>query len=309
MQPDVALRRNRLAQLLEDIRPDVVIAGPVQSGAHLAALAGGKPLVTVSWGTDLLVEADASDESRSVTRYTLANSAAVFGDCLAVREAVHRHSSIPDERIVTFPWGIDLARFTPGPSALTLRRDLGWGENEVFIATRSWEPLYAVDVLVRSFALLLRRRPGARLILLGDGSLETEIRRMIDDLGLTDIVHTPGRAPYDLLPDYFRAADVYVSAAVSDGTSISLLEAMACGLPVVVSNSFGNLEWVREGVNGTLASARDVESLSAAMQSVVSHPHEAARMGTANIATARSRANWDANFPELVTLVERLATD
>lgn len=301
-------RRNRLIDLLSDTDPDVIIAGPVQSGALLAALARAKPLVTVSWGTDLLVDADASEEARFFTRYTLDNSAGVFGDCRAVREAVHRHSSIPDDRIVTFPWGIDLARFNPGPSSLTLRSDLGWGDNEVFISTRSWEPVYAVDVLVRAFALVVERLPSARLLLLGDGSLEREVRHLITQVGLEDFVHAPGRAPYDLLPEYFRLADAYVSAAISDGTSISLLEAMACGLPVVVSNSFGNLEWVREGVNGALAPPGDVESLSAAMLSVVSRQSDIARMREANIATAQSRANWDDNFPRLVTLVEELAS-
>jgi glycosyltransferase involved in cell wall biosynthesis len=299
--------RENLSELLAEVQPDVVIAGPVQSGALLAALARAKPLVTVSWGTDLLVDADASPRSAFLTRYTLDSSAGVFGDCRAVREAVHRHSSISDDRIVTFPWGIDLERFKPGPSAITVRGDLGWTQNEVFISTRSWEPVYVVDVLVRAFALVLERLPTARLILLGDGSLDREIRALIDELGLEDFTHAPGRAPYDLLPEYFRAADAYVSAAVSDGTSISLLEAMACGLPVVVSNSFGNLEWVREGVNGALAHPGDAGSLSAAMLSVVSHRQEAARMSEANIATARRRADWEANFPGLVTLVERVA--
>jgi glycosyltransferase involved in cell wall biosynthesis len=301
-------RRNKLIDLLSETDPDVVIAGPVQSGALLAALARAKPLVTVSWGTDLLVDADASEEARFLTRYTLDHSAGVFGDCRAVREAVHRHSSIPDDRIVTFPWGIDLERFSPGHSALTLRSDLGWGNNEVFISTRSWEPVYAVDVLVRAFALLLERLPSARLLLLGDGSLDGEVRRLITELGLEQVIHAPGRAPYDLLPEYFRSADAYVSSAVSDGTSISLLEAMACGLPVVVSNSFGNLEWVREDVNGALAPPGDVESFSAAMLSVVSHRDEAAGMREANIAAARRHADRQANFPGLVTLIESLAT-
>ncbi len=84
---------------------------------------------------------------------------------------------------------------------------------------------------------------------------------------------------------------------------------MACGLPVVVSNSFGNLEWVREGINGALASPGDVESLAAAMLRVVSRPGESARMREANISTAQRRANWDANFPDLVNLVENLARD
>jgi L-malate glycosyltransferase len=302
-------RRNGLIELLSDVRPDVVIGGPVQTGAFLAALARAKPLVTISWGTDLLVDADASPRSRFITRFTLDNSAAVFGDCRAVRDAVHRHSSLGDDRIVTFPWGIDLTHFRPGPSALTLRTDLGWSANDVFIATRSWEPVYAVDVLVRAFALARRRNPNARLILLGDGSLERKIRQLISELGLQDFIHAPGRAPYDLLPDYFRSADAYVSAAVSDGTSISLLEAMACGLPVVVSNSFGNLEWVREDVNGALAVPGDIESLAAGMLLVITHPEKAARMREANISTAHRHANWDANFPGLVKLVETLTTN
>lgn len=301
-------RRDRLIELLSHERPDIVIAGPVQSGAFLAARARAKPLVTVSWGTDLLVNADASARSRFITRYTLDKSAAVFGDCRAVRDAVHRHSSLPDDRIVTFPWGVDLSRFSPGPSQLTVRSDLGWMDNEVFISTRSWEPVYAVDVLIRAFGQVRQRLPSARLLLLGDGSLDRQLRLLITELGLEDFIHAPGRASYDLLPDYFRSADAYVSAALSDGTSISLIEAMACGLPVVVSNSFGNLEWVREGVNGALAPPGDIESLAAAMVSVVSHRHKSAVIREANIATARHRANWDANFPELVTLVERLAT-
>ena len=302
-------RRDALIKLLSEEHPDVVIAGPVQSGAFIAALARAKPLVTVSWGTDLLVDADASPRSRFITRYTLDNSAAVFGDCRAVREAVHRHSSLTDERIVTFPWGIDLTRFRPGSSALTLRADLGWESNDIFIATRSWEPVYAVDVLVRAFALLLRRHPHARLVLLGDGSLDSQIRKLIGELELKDVIHAPGRAPYDSLPDYFRSADAYVSAAVSDGTSISLLEAMACGLPVVVSNSFGNLEWVSEGVHGALARPGDAGSLADAMFRVISHPDTAARMREANISTAHRHANWDSNFPSLVKLVERLAAN
>lgn len=302
------IRRDRVSELIAEVRPDAVIAGPVQSGALLAVLARASPLVTVSWGTDLLVDADASARSRFITRFTLDNSSAVFGDCLAVREAVHRHSSLPDERIVTFPWGIDLQRFTPGVPSIPLRSRLGWAGNEVFISTRSWEPVYAVDVVVRAFALVQRERPSSRLLLLGDGFLDRDIHRLITDLGLEPFIHAPGRIRYDLLPDYFRSADFYVSAAVSDGTSISLLEAMACGLPVVVSDSFGNLEWVRDGVNGALARPRDVESLSAGMLSVVSSGGNAARMREANIASVRGRANWEANFPALATLVERLAT-
>jgi len=232
----------------------------------------------------------------------------VFGDCLAVREAVRRHSCIAEGRIVTFPWGIDLRRFSPGKSSLVLRDELGWGSNEIFISTRSWEPVYAIEVLVRAFAAVLGQRPRARLLLLGDGSREASIRSIVNDLGLDAVVHAPGRVNQDHLPDYFRLADVYVSSALSDGTSVSLLEAMACGLPVVVTNAFGNPEWVEEGVNGALATPGSVDALATAMLSIPVRPADKAGMRAANVAKARNRADWDANFPALVTLVESLAS-
>jgi len=300
-------RRQRLGEVIAQSAPDVVIAGPVQSAAALAALAGAQPLITVSWGSDVLVDADKTARDRFLTRFALGNSAGVFGDCLAVRHAVHRHSSIGDDRIVTFPWGIDLDSFSPGEPKISVRRDLGWTDNEVAISTRSFEPVYAIDVLIRAFAAVYQQRPSARLLLIGSGSLDADIRGLIEELGIDTVVHAPGRIAYELLPDYFRSADLYVSSALSDGTSISLVEAMACGLPVVVSDSFGNLEWVRQGVNGALARPGDPESLAAAMLPLLANRDVAGSMAKANIETARKRANWVANFPQLVTLVETVA--
>jgi len=300
-------REKRLRSILATETPDVVIAGPVQSGAYLAALAGASPLMTVSWGTDMLVDADRNAQLRMATKYTLDRSDAVFGDCRAVREAVKRHAGMPDKCIVTFPWGIDLDRFAPGESALTLRKDLGWEDRVVFISTRTWEPVYAIDVMVEAFAIVSAELPEARLILLGGGSREDEIRQLIRDRGLESVVHAPGRVSYKALPDYFRTANAYVSSALSDGTSVSLLEAMATGVPVVVSDSYGNLEWVEGGVNGELARPGDAESLAEAMVAVVADPRRAARIGETNVAVARARADWSKNFPQLARLIEEMA--
>ena len=98
-------REQRLRSILGNEAPDVVIAGPVQSGAYLAALAGASPLVTVSWGTDMLVDADRNAQLRMATKYTLDRSDAVFGDCRAVREAVKRHAGMPGQLHRDIPMG------------------------------------------------------------------------------------------------------------------------------------------------------------------------------------------------------------
>ena len=95
------------------------------------------------------------------------------------REAIKRHSALTDQDIVTFPWGIDLDRFTPGESSLDLRQRLGWNATQIYISTRTWEPVYEIDVLVEAFALGHEENPDARLALLGDGSQEDAIRTLV----------------------------------------------------------------------------------------------------------------------------------
>lgn len=289
---------------LKEICPDVVIAGPVQDSAFMVASTGYSPLIAMSWGSDLLVRADRNVWTRAITRFTLRRSAAIFGDCQAVRNKVHDLVAYPGEKILAFPWGINLVEFQPGRSRLNLRMQLGWENCKVLISTRSWEPGYAIDVLVKAFAILYRRCPEARLLLLGDGSEQTAIRSLIAELGLKRAVYTPGRIPYELLPEYFRLANVYVSSALSDGTSISLLEAMACGLAVVVSDGYGNIEWVEQEKNGWLVPPGNPLALAEALCDALVDSERLRKFGEVNIALVKERADWKRNFPLLMTLVD-----
>src|SRR3989304_3810089 len=91
----------------------------------------------------------------------------------------------------------------------------------------------------------VRREPGLRLLLIGDGSLRPKVLRRIEDAEVHSKVHLPGVVDQDWLPAFYRSADLYVSPSHVDGTSVSLLESMACGLSVAVSDIPGNREWVQ----------------------------------------------------------------
>jgi glycosyltransferase involved in cell wall biosynthesis len=305
---DYLVRLVALRRLLAIHKPHVVVAGPVQSGAFLVALSGYRPLVTMSWGSDMLVDAQRSRWLKTVTRFALRRSSGFIGDCRAVRDAIAAFTPVTDERGVFVPWGIDAERFSPGPSRLELRQELGWGNDPVLICTRSWEPIYAIDVLIRAFARVRVTHPRARLLLIGSGSQASSINSLIASLGLGASVHAAGRVDNDLLPDYFRLSDVYVSAALSDGTSISLLEAMACGLPVVVTEGYGNLEWVASGINGWLAKPGDEHSLARELNTALSCSNCYTTISRINIDIVLAKAHWKQNAMELSSLLQRVAS-
>jgi glycosyltransferase involved in cell wall biosynthesis len=249
----------------------------------------------MSWGSDLLWRAR-SGPGRWAARYALARSDAFACDCQAVRaEAVRL--GMPERRIVVFPWGVDLEHFSPGSSPL--RTEWGWEGARVLLSARSWEPLLGVDLFVEGFLRAARARPQLRLLMLGSGSLEAAIRRRVRQAGLQHRVHFAGAVPYQRLPDYYRAADLYVSASHSDGSSISLLESMACGVPALVSDIPANREWVEPGVNGRWFPDGDAEALAQAMLEFADGGGWST-YGARSREIAEQRADWSRNFPRLL---------
>ena len=293
--------------ILERLQPDLVQAGPVQSCGFMTAIAGFHPLLLMSWGSDILVDSDRDDQWRWMTRYTLDHSDMLLCDCDAVRTRVQQILPYPDSRFVQFPWGINLQEFQPARSALPIRDCPGWQDAFIVLSTRSWERVYGIDVLLRGFAAAYAQQRNLRLVLLGGGSLEPEINGLIQSFQLEPAILRPGRASQADIPEYFRAADLYVSCSHSDGSSISLIEAMASGLPVLVTDGPGNREWVVPGENGWLAPDGDADAVARTILHCL-HLDVAARrrIAGANRRVAADRANWDRNFAKLLTAYGQL---
>jgi glycosyltransferase involved in cell wall biosynthesis len=282
-----------LKRVLREIEPDLVHAGPLQTAAFLVALAGFRPLVSMSWGYDLLKDADRNFLWRWATRFTLRRSAVMVGDCSTIRQKAN-DLGMPDERIVTFPWGVDLTTFTPAISEHLHSQTFN------MLSTRGWEPIYGVDILAHAFVKAARQCPQLRLCMLGNGSQADEIRHIFIKGEVINRVEFPGQVSQVDLPRYYRQADLYVSASHSDGTSISLLEAMACGCPALVSDIPGNREWVKPGVHGWWFPDGDVAALAATIVDIVDKRHRLPEMGQAARQLAEKRADWEKNFQELL---------
>ena len=291
-----------LRRVIYRIKPDVAHAGPIQTCAFLTALSGFRPLVSMSWGSDLLKDADRGWDWRWATRFALRHSAVLVGDCRAVQEKAAQFG-FPEERVVLFPWGVDLEQFTPGP-AEEFRERRNWQDQFVILSLRSWEPLYGVDTVVRAFARAAQVEPALRLFLLGNGSQAQMIRRIIMQHELQDKVAFGGQVNNKKLATYYHAADLYLSASHSDGSSVSLMEALGCGLPVLVSDIPGNREWITEGQEGWLFPDGDETALAEGMLRAAQHSDALANMRIASRQLAEERADWNKNFQKLLEAYE-----
>lgn len=291
-----------LKAVVERINPDIIHAGPIQTAAYYSAKVGFHPLVAMSWGSDLLVDAEENPFSQFVTRYTLERTDVLVGDCACVGKKAEL-LGFTGSNYFQFPWGVELQHFSPHGSA-ALREKLGWQDKTVLLSSRSFSPLYGVDVLLAAFAAAIIENPELRLLLFGKGPLESQFRQFVIDHDLVDNVHFGGQASLEELPDIYRSADVYLSASHSDGSSVSLMEALACGLPVVVSDIPGNLEWVTEGQQGWLFKDGDAKEFAQKILLAASQLRGLEAMKTGNRALAEQRADWKKNFPILLKAYE-----
>jgi glycosyltransferase involved in cell wall biosynthesis len=289
--------KSSLVQIIQRIQPDLVHAGPIQSCAFLTALTGFKPLISMSWGYDLLQQAHRNSFTGWITRYALRQTTVMVGDCKPVMNEAIRFGMAAD-RIVIFPWGVDLELFSPDYSPKASEDDF------IILSTRNWEPLYGVEILARAFVEVAKERPEVKLILLGTGSQAGLLRSIFIQGGVSEQVDFRGPVSQVELPRIYRMADLYISASHVDGSSVSLMDALASGIPALVSDLPGNREWIQPGVQGWLFPDGDIDELANCIRMAINKRHRLKEMGIAARELAEERANWEENFSKLMKAYE-----
>jgi glycosyltransferase involved in cell wall biosynthesis len=296
---------SRLKRLIAEFDPDVIHVGPLSAVAPIVASVWAGPLIAMSWGFDLLrdIEIDARTREDVVAVLRRADQVIVDNDAPA-RVAISLGADA--QRISQFPWGIDIDAFSPGSS--DLRSRLGWRASDVVVlSTRRHEDVYDVETVVRAFARAAASAPHLRLLVAGSGSHTPALRAMLADAGLGDRARFLGEVGQLDLPAVYRAADVYVSASLVDGSSVSLLEAMSVGVVACVSDIQGNQQWV-SGDRGLVFAVRDDGSLADHILTLVEDRERDGGAAEAMAASARAfvreHADWRKSGSRLVAIAD-----
>ena len=277
--------RAAAARAVDAFAPDVVEAHFVPNYGLLGVLVGRGPLVVHAWGSDLLRSPARSPLHAARARFVLSRADQVVVDAEALA-VVARALGAPASRLVVAPWGADLARFPFGPPASAPH----------VVSLRQLEPLYDVATLIEALPVVHAAVPGLAVTIAGDGPEADALAARARARGVDGVVRFVGRLPHAALPALLADAAVVVSCALSDSTSISLLEAMAAGATPVVTDLPGNRAWVEDGVHGRLFPPGDSARLAAALLDALGDPEFRA----AARAAARRRVEEHGDFAAVV---------
>jgi sugar transferase (PEP-CTERM/EpsH1 system associated) len=277
----------RFWRLIRKISPDIVHTrnlGTVDFSV-VAAVAGVPVRIHSEHGWDIADPAGVKLKYRLLRK--LCNPAitlyiAVSND---IRSWLCQSVGIPERKILHICNGVDTAAFRPDGQATK------WPipDDALVIGTVGrLDPIKDLATLIESVARIVKEhakdRLAIHLVIIGQGALESELRRLAEDRGIGDLVIFAGQR--DDLPCVYRSMHIFVLASLNEGISNTILEAMASGLPIVVTDVGGNGELISDRKTGLVVPARDVVGLSAAVREYI----QDAKLREAHGLAARERA-------------------
>lgn len=236
----LVLQYNKLKNLLKKLRPELIHVHQVNRLAFFISLAANElkiPLITTAWGSDVLIVPQKNLLYRYLVSRVLKTSQIVTADARVMIEAMQLIT--PDiAKYVLLQYGID-------PIIPALK------ENIIF-SNRLHKPLYNIDQIIKDFALFYGKHKDWRLVIGASGTETENLRKLCFDLGIADVVEFVGWLSKEQNAFQYARASIFVSIPSSDGTSVSLLEAISANCIPVVSDLPVSKEWIIDGVNGVI---------------------------------------------------------
>ena len=259
----------------------------------------GKPYVITARGTDLNVVPQYALPRRMIS-WAARGARASIGVSAAL-VAVMRGLDFPAERLLVIRNGVDLNRFWPTDPA-QVRNELGISGGPVLLSVGNLVELKGHHIAIQALVKIISDHPRAQLLIVGDGPDRRRLVRMAQELGVEANVRFAGTRPNEDLYRWYSAADVLILASSREGWPNVLLEAMACGTPVVATRIGGTPEIVATGVAGRLVDQRYPEQFASSVKELLSvYPPRA------QVRAYAEKFSWQASTDAQLNLFLRIA--
>ena len=277
----------RVKRILRSFRPHILHAHYATSYGLLASTSGFHPWICSVWGSDVYSFPRKGLLHRQLLRFVLSRADQVCATSSVMAEECRKYTI---RNIHVTPFGIDCRQFHP-------RAGIGsQNAHAITVGTiKSLEPNYRIDLLIRSFAEICRRHPWAdlKLLIVGNGSQRSELESLVEREGLSGRTFFAGQVPHQKVAEYLRRLSVYVAVSASESFGVAVLEASACGIPVVVSRVGGLVEVVRDGETGLIVPPDNLQATTTAIEKLVMDPTLRSTMGAAGRRWVADQYNWE----------------
>jgi L-malate glycosyltransferase len=289
----------RARKLLRQIKPDIVHAHYVTSAGLAALVSGFHPAVITVHGSDLITT-EKSRLWRPVLKRVFQSA-----DCVNVVSQelsdIAVKMGVDAGKIEVLTHGIDTNEYT-----YTKKDRHGISKPLKLVCTRRLEPVFDHRTIIQALAILRDKKIQFKMTFIGGGSLTDLLKQQVKNLGLESCIEFSGGVSNNKMPELLADNDVYLSASLWDGASLSLFEAMATGLFPIVSDIKANSAWLRQGIDGFLHKVGIAEELANCIQRFIAKPDVAIVGSLRNREIVVQNADRNTNMRRLVSVYNEL---
>jgi glycosyltransferase involved in cell wall biosynthesis len=253
--------------LIKKLQPDILLAYRITSYGYLAAKTGFHPLVIAAQNEQIVYLPNPTFLRQKFltycAKYAIKRADLIHSWGGNITGGLKKFGAV-EEKILTLHRGIDTSRFSKSENSRPFNE-----KTPVFISTRTLAPEYLIDRLLKAFAELVKKIPGARLEIAGSGSEEQFLKQLTVKLKIEDSVMFHGRMESDELLNLIRNSDFYISVIETEGISSSLIEAVVCGIIPIAIDMQASRQLIDNDTNGILIPSAEVGEIAEAMLSAV----------------------------------------
>lgn len=287
-----------LKRMLKEWNPDILHSHFISSYGLLGAIVDYKVHFVSVWGKDIFDFPKKNKLNEKLVRFTLSKATAICSTSHIMAKETNLYTNRP---VYVTPFGVDLEKFYPEAHSNETN-------DKIVVGTvKALEDKYGIADLVKGFAMFHKEYPNSELLITGDGPQRKEYEELAVQLGISDITTFTGKVPNTEVPTIIRSMSIFAVPSTEDSESfgVAAVEAMACGVPVVVSNVGGLPEVVVKDVTGIVIDKESPDQLAAAFIKLAQDNNLRMGMGQAGVNHVKDNYSWIDNANYMLSLYEK----
>lgn len=278
----------QLKKILKIFKPDILHAHYASSYGLLGSISNFHPLVISVWGSDIYNFPKRSLIHKAIIKFNLSKADQILSTSYTMKREIENYTS---KEIIVTPFGIDIELFKPKNVKRVFE------QNDLVIGTiKTLEKKYGIEYLIRAFSIVKKNHntKSLKLLIVGKGSQEQYLKNLVKELGIQNDTVFTGYINHEIVQDYHNMIDINVSASTEDSESfgVAVLEASACGKPVIVSNVGGLPEVVENEKTGFIVEKENPYSIADALNILLSNEQLRNQLGTNGRTKVIKEYNW-----------------
>lgn len=287
----------KLKKAIIQFAPDILHAHYATSYGLVGRLSGFHPFIISAWGTDVMK----FPEQGALNKRLLVNNFKKADLLCATSNTIKDYiNKVVEKPVKIIPFGVDCQYFFPSNE----KKD-----DEIIVGCiKSLEAIYKLDLLINSFSNVLKLNSSIklRLLIVGGGSQEISLKKLCKELGVDSRVTFTGKVAHSDVLKYYQQMDVFCNFSEYESFGVSIIEAMACALPVIATKTEGAKDIIVSPNIGKLISINSIDEATNSISQLLGNEELRRSIGINARAHVLKEYNWQENVTEMITEYKKL---